>query len=63
MNGLFNPEVVTKLLLDFELYSVILSIIELQTDLTQRQLFVSYAFVNAFAQEKFSFAVRLQLDY
>lgn len=34
MNGLFNPDVVTKLLLDFELYSVILSIIELQTDLT-----------------------------
>jgi hypothetical protein len=36
MSGLFNSETVTKLLLEFELYAVILNVIELQINIPIR---------------------------
>jgi hypothetical protein len=63
MSGLFENERITKLLLDFNLFTVILDVIESQKNTKLRREFTAYAFSNAFVQQKFSFATRLMLDY
>ena len=63
MQGLYNPDNITRLLIDHGFFNVIQNVIDLLSEGQDRQEFIAFSFTNAFARSQFSFAICLLLDF
>ena len=63
MDGLYNSQSITKLLIDHGFFGIILSVIDVLAEGQDRQEFIAYAFTNAFIRSQLSFSIRLLMDY
>jgi len=63
MHGLYNAQIITKLLIENGFFNVILNVIDLQSEGQQRQEFIAYAFTNAFVKSQLSFSIRIMFNF